>query len=527
MGSQSSFQSLAARFAPYLQEVRAFLSTCDVPFGSPQDIPDFAIAVSAPGYLHDGMSSIIRAIIYREQEEVSHLELLEVLLVAVGGLDVEEDAPGLDRAKRELSRFIGQAMTSLWGKRDDAVRPPITQDLQDPVEQPRPRSYENGSSELPRRSYFAEILTAQANHDALASASGAIPDRPSPLPPPHARAAVAPATPPPRPVIERAIPEAAAPQILDPFPAATPLPAAELIRERVPTTAPNPAPVAHAAIADTTPEPTAPALAQVAEAPLPATAATEPFVAHPVLHAAVVPENTLPEPPATAHLAQHSIPVSRLPPPSPRPAETAPHDSALKHRDPHQWAPEPPRISVPFATQPTHSHDPFFAAAFSGARRFPVPALICVAGICALSVAPVVDLLARSRQAQTVAQHHAPAHSAVPRALILPLQPLPDPLKASDTDTTASAADPDDPLNDPMDEATARRSAPPHASKQHLPAARNPQFRPASPHALGEPSSARDSDAYPDPKDVDLPSADRSGPETNPDAPHSGVIPKP
>ncbi len=175
MGSPSPFHTLAARYAPYVDEVKGFLSTCGVPFGSQQDVPAFAAAVSEPGYLRDGMSSIIRAIIYREQEEVSHLELLDVLLVAVGGLDVEEDAPGIDRSKRELSRFIGQAMTSLWGKRENNARPAITEDLSRPEEPAHARTHENGSSDLVRKCYFAEILTAQATHDStswLSTASG-------------------------------------------------------------------------------------------------------------------------------------------------------------------------------------------------------------------------------------------------------------------------------------------------------------------------------------------------------------------
>lgn len=114
MRSASRFESLAIRFAPYIEELHMFLTSCGVDFGSPEDVPSFAERLSAPGYLRDGVSAMIRAVIYREKETVSHVELVELVLVAVGGPQIDEEAPEFEVAKRHLSRFIGQAMASLW-----------------------------------------------------------------------------------------------------------------------------------------------------------------------------------------------------------------------------------------------------------------------------------------------------------------------------------------------------------------------------------------------------------------------------
>lgn len=114
MRSASSFQSLALRFGPYIEELQQFLASCNVAFGSPENIIPFTERLSAPGYFRDGICAMIRAIIYREHEAVSHLELLELMLVGVGGTEVDEDSAELESSKRKLSRVIGQAMTSLW-----------------------------------------------------------------------------------------------------------------------------------------------------------------------------------------------------------------------------------------------------------------------------------------------------------------------------------------------------------------------------------------------------------------------------
>ncbi len=551
MGSPSPFHTLAARYAPYVDEVKGFLSTCGVPFGSQQDVPAFAAAVSEPGYLRDGMSSIIRAIIYREKEEVSHLELLDVLLVAVGGLDVEEDAPGIDRSKRELSRFIGQAMTSLWGKRENNARPAITEDLGRPEEPAHARTHENGSSDLVRKCYFAEILTAQATHDAtswLSTASGeteplmVLNGRRAPEPAPAELLSDTEISPPPDhiaasvvdPVTSEPMPERAPEQeerrALDPVfeepvhPAPEPLAieivhpvaaepvldpvAISMVEPFLPDAAPEP-------IANTLPEAT---VAEVitaphgAEVPVYLATASE----------AAVPDANFAESAASADtevlltdaatpapdLAPHAEPVTVS---APEPIELVPP----KREVVADRAGQPPRVWAPiaplFRQQPDRAALPHPVAA----RRFLVPAALCLAGLGALSIAPLVDLLSGGHHTQVSQPVTRAPRSATPSALVIPVLPPLAPIADIDAVGTSSS----DSSEQDLDRLTEPRVRV-HAARKRSASPIAPQPRPVHP--------APNRDAAPDanPRAMDLPSADRGSPASATDLAAAALTPR-
>ena len=123
MQSSPRFGTLATQFGTYIEELHTFLSSCGVSFGAPKDILPFADRLSTPGYLRDGMSAMVRSVIYREQERISQVDLLELVMVAVGGTDVDEDAPEFQQAERKVSRVIGQAMASLWNMPRMSLQP--------------------------------------------------------------------------------------------------------------------------------------------------------------------------------------------------------------------------------------------------------------------------------------------------------------------------------------------------------------------------------------------------------------------
>ena len=101
MDSTSNFEGLALRFAPYVDDLHAFFSTSGVPFGNPADLVPFATRLTAPGRFQDDMASITRSIIYRENTEISMVELLGLLVVAVGG-------PQADHGHDDLREPVGQ-----------------------------------------------------------------------------------------------------------------------------------------------------------------------------------------------------------------------------------------------------------------------------------------------------------------------------------------------------------------------------------------------------------------------------------
>lgn len=194
MRSSSRFESLATRFELYVEELHVFLTSCGVSFGTPADVLPFADKLSTPGYLRDGMSAMVRSVIYREQERVSQVELLELVLVAVGGTGVDEDAPEFEQARRKLSRVIGQAMTSLWnmprmpsqpiGDESGPADPVYRPDLPPPTALPQAlptlsvaeahASAENGSKP---REELTQTVTTQIPEIAIAAPA-------APLPPP-------------------------------------------------------------------------------------------------------------------------------------------------------------------------------------------------------------------------------------------------------------------------------------------------------------------------------------------------------
>lgn len=160
MRSPSGLEHLADRYGQYIGELHVFLGSCDVAFGSPADILPFATRLAEPGYLRDGIRAMIRAVIYREQESISHLELLELILLAVGGPEIEPDAPELQQAERILSRVIGQAMTSLWTVPNGTAQlHPIPRESLESLQQPAPEPAATNSGP---QNVWQKVMLAEA-----------------------------------------------------------------------------------------------------------------------------------------------------------------------------------------------------------------------------------------------------------------------------------------------------------------------------------------------------------------------------
>lgn len=121
MVSPASFEEVATRYAAYIHELRDFFAGRNVRFGSPQDIIPFAERLGPPSFFRDEMSSLVRAIVYREREGVSRPELLELVAIAVGGSQIENRAKEFERSLDQVSEFLGSALRSLWGTVPDEL----------------------------------------------------------------------------------------------------------------------------------------------------------------------------------------------------------------------------------------------------------------------------------------------------------------------------------------------------------------------------------------------------------------------
>src|SRR5579875_1314156 len=107
--------STSVRFAAYIEELREFFSTRAVRFGSPEDLVPFAERVTEPGAFQDEMGSMVRSIVFREDEALGRGELLDRVAVAVGGPEVETAAQEMRASVRQVFVFVNGALRQRMG----------------------------------------------------------------------------------------------------------------------------------------------------------------------------------------------------------------------------------------------------------------------------------------------------------------------------------------------------------------------------------------------------------------------------
>ena len=159
----STLEEIAVRFAPYIEELHGFFVSRGVPFGSPEDIFGLAERLSDQSPFRDKLSSLVRAVIYREHEEISPMDLLEFVALATGGPKLNLSAPELQEPVRQLVAFLAEVRRHLW---TSPPGPPV-------VSANAPDAPEGFRTEIPVASFEAPIVSEGA---------GATPGRiPTPL----------------------------------------------------------------------------------------------------------------------------------------------------------------------------------------------------------------------------------------------------------------------------------------------------------------------------------------------------------
>jgi outer membrane biosynthesis protein TonB len=114
MGSVCKLEDFATSFAPYIEELHEFFKSRDVPFGAPENVAPAVERLAKDADFRAEMASMVRATIYRVRDGLSRFELLELMLVALGGNGVGEASDEIQEPARQLFAFINDVFRSRW-----------------------------------------------------------------------------------------------------------------------------------------------------------------------------------------------------------------------------------------------------------------------------------------------------------------------------------------------------------------------------------------------------------------------------
>lgn len=114
---------IESRFALYVEELQACAQSRGIAFGSPADLPVFLQQVTQPGRLRSEISSLVRATIFREQEEITPEQMVELLTFSIGGPTAASE-PGSAAVQQQLRMLVGEIFRGLWPHFSDSTPAP-------------------------------------------------------------------------------------------------------------------------------------------------------------------------------------------------------------------------------------------------------------------------------------------------------------------------------------------------------------------------------------------------------------------
>jgi TonB family protein len=118
LGSEA--EATLTRFTPYVQELQDFFAGRGMEFGSPRDLDRLTERLAGPSFFHDELSSMVRAIIYREAETIDSDQLVEIVASATAGPSLAFSTAHTQQNLRRLTAFVLEAQRSLWRRLPDA-----------------------------------------------------------------------------------------------------------------------------------------------------------------------------------------------------------------------------------------------------------------------------------------------------------------------------------------------------------------------------------------------------------------------
>ena len=114
MALSAKSENVEDRYGLYVEELHEFFAGRKLTFGRPQDVFSLGERLSRPGFFREEMSSMVRAIVYREREAVSRLELLELITFAVSGEVMDQTSREFQEPIQQIVDFLGGVLRTLW-----------------------------------------------------------------------------------------------------------------------------------------------------------------------------------------------------------------------------------------------------------------------------------------------------------------------------------------------------------------------------------------------------------------------------
>jgi TonB family protein len=111
-----STPELAARFSKYVEELRDFLATSSMHYGSADDLAAVAIRIDAVPSFRDDLASLVRAIILREGGVVPRTNLLEILAIAIGGSEFDQAGREIQQPLGCILDFVNSVIAKPWNE---------------------------------------------------------------------------------------------------------------------------------------------------------------------------------------------------------------------------------------------------------------------------------------------------------------------------------------------------------------------------------------------------------------------------
>ena len=110
MAPSPYLENSGLRFAPYIRELKDFLNTRGIRSGASGDLMFFANRLENSPALHEAIAFRVRSIRLREGGNVTHDQLIELLLQAAAGLSMHDAVAKYDEAVARISAFVTESL---------------------------------------------------------------------------------------------------------------------------------------------------------------------------------------------------------------------------------------------------------------------------------------------------------------------------------------------------------------------------------------------------------------------------------
>ncbi len=124
-------EDLAARFAPYIEELHDVFVMHGLHYGSPDDLRRLALDLEKPGSLQEELAALIRSIVLREGGSIPRTDLLEIVAISIAGPRMNPAGEELQQSARQLLAFLHSSLRRPWNEPpgEERLRRPSVEEL--------------------------------------------------------------------------------------------------------------------------------------------------------------------------------------------------------------------------------------------------------------------------------------------------------------------------------------------------------------------------------------------------------------